>query len=276
MPVSPHAALSAATARLLRPLVRILLRHGISYATFADIAKRVYVDIATEEFTLPGRKQSVSRVSLLTGLTRKEVKRLQELTPASDAETEERHNRAARVIGGWLRDPDYSDDEGAPLAIALEDGEISFAALVRRYSGDVPARAVLDELQRVGAVERTPDGRVRLLARAYIPLASEVDKLYLLGADTAALIRTIDHNLDPGTGMPLFQRKVAYDNLPDEALEAFRALAGQHGEDLLIELNDWLARHDRDTNPQAQGRGRNRAGLGIYYFEATFEDEERE
>ena len=105
------------------------------------------------------------------------------------------------------------------------------------------------------------------MSHAYIPQESEVDKLYILGADTSALISTIDHNLDPAIERKYFQRKVRYDNLPDEALPAFRALSAEKAQKLLEEFNVWLAKHDRDINPSVDGTGRNSAGLGIYYFE---------
>ena len=69
-------ALSAALVRMLRPLVRLLLRRGVSFKAFSDLLRWLYVDVAIEEFGLSGRKQSVSRVSVVTGLTRKEVSRL--------------------------------------------------------------------------------------------------------------------------------------------------------------------------------------------------------
>ncbi len=260
-------ALSAAVLRILRPLVRILLRHGVSYGSFADLAKWVYVDIATREFTMPGRKQSVSRVSVITGLTRKEVNRVQQLPRPDDETTAETYNRAARVIGGWLHDVDFLDSQQQPAPLAFENGPNAFTELVKRYSGDVPARAILDELLRVGAVEREEDGRIKLVAHAYIPAGSEVDKLHILGTDAGALISTIDHNITPDIAVPFFQRKVAYDNLPDEALAAFRALSADKAQALIAQLNDWLAEHDRDTNPKAEGSGRNTAGIGIFYFE---------
>ncbi len=260
-------ALSAAVLRILRPLVRILLRHGVSYGTFADLAKWVYVDIATREFAIPGRKQSVSRVSVITGLTRKEVNRVQQLPRPEDQAAAETYNRAARVVGGWLRDADFLDAQQQPALLHFEDGSDSFSELVKRYSGDVPARAVLDELLRVGAVARADDGRIELLAHAYIPAGSEIDKLHILGTDAGALIATIDHNLTPEESLPFFQRKVAYDNLPDEALPQFRELSREKAQALLEQLNEWLAEHDRDTNPEAEGSGRNQAGIGIYYFE---------
>lgn len=274
MPASPQAILSAAVARLLQPLVRLLLRHGVSYGTFADIAKQVFVKVATEEFALKGRKQSVSRVSLLTGLTRKEVARINELPPPTDRKIEEQHNRAARVIGGWLRDPDFLDSEGAPLALPIDKGKHSFTELVRRHSGDVPVRAVLDELLRVGAVEKIKPSLIRLRTRGYVPQASEADKLHMLGTDVGALIATIDHNLDPECEQPLLQRKVVYDNLPDEILDALRRRAARQGQELLLALNDWIAEHDRDANPDVKGTGRNRAGVGIFYFEAPVKPED--
>lgn len=266
-------ALSAAVIRLLRPLVRILLRHGVSYGTFTDFAKWVYVDVASREFAIDGRKQSVSRVSVITGLSRKEVTRVQQLPRPQDQIEAENYNRAARVIGGWLRDREFIDAQGLPLDIALEGEAPSFNALVKRHSGDMPARAILDELIRVEAVERLDNGQVRLMANAYIPKGGEADKLHIMGTDAAALIATIDHNLQ-NNGAPRFQRKVSYDNIPDEALEAFRALSGEQAQALLVKLNEWLAERDLDSNPKAKGSGRNTVGLGIYYFEAPYRDEE--
>jgi len=267
-------ALSAAILRILKPLVRILLRHGISYNTFAELAKWAYIDVATREFPLPGRKQTTSRVSILTGLTRKEVKRISELKHPEDQASAERYNRAARVIAAWQREGEFLESDGQPKALPIAGEEASFTELVRRYSGDIPVRAIKDELLRVGAVEELPDGRLRLLARAYIPKKSEKDKIHILGTDVAFLISTIDHNLQTQVSEPFFQRKVAYDNLPQEILPQFRLLAAKKAQNLLEKLDKWLAQHDRDTNPEIKGTGRNRAGLGIYYFEEPCAEEE--
>lgn len=260
------AAISSAVYILLRPLVRILLRNGIPYGSFAEIAKKVYVDVATTEFRLAGRKQSKSRVSILTGLSRKEVLRVATLPEQDDAGAAERYNRAARVIGGWVRDRDFSGEAGSPAVLPFEGEGPSFSRLVKRFSGDAPARAVLDELLRVGAVERTEDGRVRLIGRSYVPRTGDVDKIGILGSDVGDLIATIDHNIRrPGDAV--IQRKVCYDNLPEEALPGLRELAKGKGQDLLEWLDRWLSERDRDTNPAVSGTGRRRAGVGIYYFE---------
>ncbi len=266
-------ALLAAVIRLLRPLVRILLREGISYKTFVDLVKWVYVDVAMEEFGIEGRKQSISRVSVITGLSRKEVLRVRRLERPDDSASTERYNRAARVIAGWRRDKDFLDAKGRPASLPMSGRGATFTGLVRRFSGDVPVRALLDELIRIGAVKRLRNDRIRLLARVYVPEGSDVDKLQILGTDVSYLIATIDHNLQHGDSIPFFQRKVFYDNVPDEALPKFRRLSTKKAQRLLEQLDRWLAEHDRDINSSVEGSGRNRTGLGIYYIEEPDEDE---
>src|SRR5262249_39633778 len=147
------------------------------------------------------------------------------------------------VLTGWLRDPEFCDAEGRPRELA-DDGDKGFAGLVRRYSGDVPARAVLDELLRVGAVHRPTVQTIELVSRAYVPVASVSDKLAILGADVGDLIAPIDHNIEPGVEAPRFQRKVMYHRIPAEALPALRKLSATHAQALLERLDRWLQGHD--------------------------------
>jgi hypothetical protein len=265
--------LSTAVSRILRALIRALLRHGVSYHAFADLAKWIYVDMAmdTDEFGVAGRKQSISRAAVLTGLSRKEVVRVSRLPRPADHANAKKPNRAARVITAWLREPDFLDGD-EPAVLPIEGNGATFSELVRRYSGDVTAGAVLYELTRVGAVERLQDGRVRLVTHAYIPQISDPDMLRIFGTDVSDLVSTIDHNLNPDTSQqPWFQRKVVFDNLPDNVLPEFRDLSAKQAQSLLEMWAHWLARHDRDVNPSVEGTGRNRAGIGIYYFEELSE-----
>lgn len=265
--------LSVALQRMLLPLVRILLRSGIPYGLFVDIAKQAYVEIASDEFNIPGRKQTVSRMAVITGLTRKEISRIKEISNVDATEVADRYNRAARVITGWVRDARFLDKRGKPRPLAIEGSSPSFSGLVREFSGDVPARAILDELVNVGAVERLKDGRIRLVTRAYVPRGSKADKLGILGTHVKHLITTIDHNVHEETG-PRFQREVQYDNLPVEVLKELREMNAKHSQTLLEKIDRWMARHDRDSNPDTQGTGRKRAGVGIYYFEEDYDEED--
>jgi Family of unknown function (DUF6502) len=266
-----NEALAQAMLRILHALARVLLRHGMPLPTFVDLAKRAYVNIALREFGIPGRLPSISRAALLSGLTRKEVQRLANAPEDLAGEGYAAHSRSARVVAGWVRDADFHAADGEPNELDVDGDAGSFAALVRRYGGDVPPRALLDELLRVGAVLRTTEGRLQLNARVYLPRASEVSKLMILGADVSFLINTIDHNLQDTADPPRFQRKVMYDNLPAEAVGEFRSLTQRHAQELIELLDGWLARHDRDVNPAVRGTGRVRAGVGIFAFEEALE-----
>lgn len=260
--------LTEAVRKVLRPLVRILLRNGIAYGDVAEEVRRVYTEIAMAEFQVPGRKPSVSRTATITGLTRKEVARLVEVME-NDTEFSglAPQNRAAQVVAGWVRDPDYQDGRGEPRPLSMDDTGGGFPALVKRYSGDMTARAVLDELERVGAARRLDDGRVVLVSRSYIPAHDDAAKIEILGTDAHYLMETIRHNLDHEGEAARYQRKVLYDNLPEEYVERFRVEAARRCQELLEQFDHELAEQDRDINPDADGTGQRLAGVGIYYFE---------
>lgn len=267
-----------AVLKLLRPLVRILLRNGVSFQSFSDLAKWVYIDVADKEFGIKNRKQSISRISVVTGLSRKEILRVRKLAQPYDISSDQKYNRAARVIAGWRREKDFHDTKGKPAPLPITGPGISFSELVKRFSGDVPVRATLDELVRVGAVKQLDDGRISLIARSYIPESDEAVKLHILGKDVEHLISTIDHNLKVNLKLdpigPFFQREAAYDNLPDEILPEFRKQSSKKAQSLLEKIDKWLAQHDRDVTPSVKGKGRNHAGIGIYYFERPYSDED--
>lgn len=264
-------ALNAAIQRLLRPLVRVLLRQSVPFSAFEEIAKQVYVDVAMNDFAIPGKKPSISRASILTGLTRKDVQARVTAPPDMSGEGGEHYNRAARVLSAWTRHPDYQDGSGQPRALDI-DGAEGFATLVRRHSGDMPARAVLDELLRVGAVRKREDGRYEPVARAYVPQRSVIEKIGILGSDVADLIGTIDHNIEFGSEDPRYQRKVMYHSIDVDALPAFRKLSATQAQALLERMDRWLAA--RDVEPGHEHRPHRRVGLGIYYFEAPVEPDE--
>ena len=271
----PLQALSASTLQLLRPLVTILLRNNVSHRTFAELAKLVYVEVASAAFGIPGKKQTTSRIAILTGLTRKETQRLLAQPADTEPVSAEEYHRASRVITGWVRDPDFGDGKGHPHPLRMEGKRASFSTLVKRYSGDIPVRAMVDELLRVGAVKQLKDGRICLLSRGYIPQKGPVEKLQVLGSDTADLIMTIDHNLYQKPTKPRFQRKVMYDNVSVEAAREFQTLAAAQGQELLESIDRWLSHRDRDVNPASKGTGRVRVGIGIYHFEEQLDSDRK-
>ena len=142
--------LTNAVSQILRPLARILLRNGIACGSLEEMVRKAYVDEAFAQAQRTGAKATISSVSAETGLSRKEVKRLTELELSDSTNTEQKYNRAIRVISGWLNDPRFAYEEGNPKALALDSSPHSdngtFANLVKHYSGDIPTRAMLNLL----------------------------------------------------------------------------------------------------------------------------------
>lgn len=266
---NPANPLLGAVARLLRPLARVLIARGITYDGFAEAAKRAFMQAAEQDFALAGKRQTGSRISVLTGLTRKEVARLQADGVTRHVADERKLNRAAKVVSGWVRQ--YGRRGEAKMRLPIDGARGSFAALVRRYSGDMPVQAVLDELLRTGTVSKEANGEVRLLNRTYLAANDKIDRIVMLGTDVADLIACIGHNLNAKPDQAYFQRKTTYNNLPPAALPEVRATLAIDGQKFLEHFDLLLARNDRDTGANADsGFGRMRAVVGMYYYQEDF------
>lgn len=267
--MSQNTVLFAAIKKLLKPLVRIMLKNGILYGALLDIIKPIYVEVAAEDIDASGKKQTKSRISTVTGIPRKEVQRLLEQGDVDDVWAFERYNRAARVVSGWVRDPRFSDRQQQPSILPYDDKSPSFVELVAAFSGDIPARTILDELVEAQVVEELENGNLQLVKRAYIPSSVESEKLGILGRDVAGLIGTIDHNIYQKDDAAYFQRKVFYDNLPEEFIPELKAFIEEKAQTLMEQMDHKMSANDRDTNPAIKGSGRKAVGIGVYYFEET-------
>lgn len=213
--------------RVLRPLVRILLRNGMSCQEFTEIARWAYVDVAMREgeFALKNRsKQFKSRAAVITGLSRKEVLRLMEYKDAAALEDLPPYNRAARVLTGWTENPLFCVKKDKPRMLPIRDGENSFHDLVRLYSGDVPPRAVLDELRRCGAVEIVNGDSVRLKRFAYFPQTGSTDELDIVETSAGDLLDTLEYNTRHSAkeGEGRVYRQAFSTRLPESAIDEVR------------------------------------------------------
>jgi len=266
-PYNVKQALLAAYRHLLTPLVRVLLRNGISYLEFAEVARQVFVDVAARDFTLPKRKISLSRIAIMTGLSRKEAARLAREGKNKKALISSIFNRVTRVLQGWYTDPDFTGPYGVPLDLQFDESarKVSFSELVRRYSGDMPARAMLDELLRVGAARiEGESGLIRVLSRSYIPEKLDAENVRHFGSQVRCFVDTLDFNMRkaaPGRGR--FERIVfADEGLIPEDVEEFDSFLRERGQQLLIELDDWLAARPRPK----EGEPSVHTGVGVYHY----------
>ncbi|MDH5326151.1 MAG: DUF6502 family protein [Gammaproteobacteria bacterium] len=253
-----------ALQHILNPLVKLLLRFGITYSAFSELAKKSYFEVAKTEFAIAGRKQTSSRISTLTGLSRKEVARLENLPPSDSLDTS-KINRAARVISAWMRDKAYLNKDNSPADLPFE-GDTSFSSLVKSYSGDITARTIADELIRVDAISTTATGLIHLNNRAYIANNNEIERLTILGSDVSDLIDTIDHNLKQ-IDSPRFQRKVSYNFIPEADLETLKHVLSERNQQYLESVDNLLAKYAIPKSNASKHKRYARIGIGIYYFE---------
>jgi len=261
-----HALLKA-TLKILKPLVKILMRFEISHAEFSEIAKQAYVDVAYEKFSIPSRKTTYSRVAVLTGLSRKDVMRIAEFKEGDLPELKKASpNRVARVVSGWLRDADFCDENDKPKSIPLKGASGSFEQLVGRYGGDITHGAILEELQRVGAVKLKANQTVELVHHTYIPDDNQMQKIDIFSTSVADLITTGVHNVENNKNNARFQRQVIYYTIPESLAEEFIKYSNEKSSDLLLDYNRWLGRKKKRKSPQP-GEATKRLGVGIYYFE---------
>lgn len=261
MDIDIQQALHQTALKLLRPLVRVLINHGVSHGAFAELSRQAFVEEGFSHMARSGNRPTVSGVAALTGLSRKEVKRLNETEDALGAAAL-RRSRAIRVISGWTNDPEFNVN-GEPTSLPLEGIKASFAELVKRYSGDVTPVAMLSLLQQSGNV-RVDDGCAFLEKKAFIPMATPVDLLNILGTDASELIETISHNMVAEPADRLFQRKVSNALVRKSILPEFRNLSNQRSQELLEEYDAWLSEHEAQGDSEAAY-----VAVGIYYVEHT-------
>jgi len=132
-----------AVRQALIPLIKVMLKNHISHDEFSELAKHVFISVVQECHTLPNRKNSYARIAILTGLHLKEVK---QMLQAPCCTNNGRPNRAVRVVQGWSTDPEFLDIRDQPKPLEIDRGDCSFRRLVKRYSGDISAKAMIDEL----------------------------------------------------------------------------------------------------------------------------------
>ncbi len=273
---SVKQALLAAFRVLMGPLVRILLRQGISYAEFSEVAKAVYVEVALKDFKVSGRKATRTRIAVMTGLTRKEVKRVIDEAVKERFELKTSFNRLGRVLVGWHTDANFTGPYGMPLELQYETGnpnEPTFSVLVRRHSGDMSPRSILDELVRVGAIRETEVGWFRVMRREYIPEAQGAHTFERTGVVVRNFVNTVEFNmtkLAPGKGR--FERHVtADDGIRREDLPKFDHYLRERCQVLLEEIDNWLAGLPK-PDPK-KGDEVIHTGIGIYHYMSHEADE---
>jgi hypothetical protein len=247
---------------LLRPVAALIMKCGITWKEFADLAKPVFVRVASEQFGIRGRPTNISRVSILTGISRKEVARQRKLLAAAGGLTSTKTNDASRLLSGWHQDPAYQDANGIPLPL-IERGPIpSFESLFRSYGGDTPHQTLLKELKAAGSIAAGDDGKLVAQRRYHMPAAMSEENIRLFGSNLFDHAMTLERNVTSRKDKRRFEGFADDAQIRPAAAEEFRRFVDERGQKFLEEIDDWLSRHrvterDIDCVPI-------RLGVGVY------------
>lgn len=260
----PPEALVRALRRLLRPLVRLLLAQGVTYPWLGRLLKSLFVEVAVADFGLDGKPPTDSRISLLTGVHRKDVKRLR-AAESDVVNIPESVSLGAHLVAVWTGKARYLDARGRPLPLPrlAAGAEPSFEELVGSVSKDIRARVVLDEWLRLGAARLDEQDRVCLNFEAFVPDKGFDEKAFFLGQNLHDHIAAAGHNLLGGKP-PFLERSVYYDDLPPQAAQILAQLAEQTGMAALQAVNrKAMALQDPESGA---GKTTRRINFGIYYY----------
>ena len=261
----PSDGLVTSLRRILEPLARLLIARSLTFPWAANVLRGVYVDVALREFPVGGKRQTDSRITLLTGVHRKDVKRLR-AHPRGGARPPRAASLGTQLIARWTALPEYLDARGAPRPLARlgTAGERhSFESLVRSLNTDIRPRVVLDEWLRLGLVRVDENDRVCLDARAFIPPEGSDEMAYFFGRNLHDHLAGAVHNM-LGEAPPFLDRSVNYNNLSPAAVSELTELGRRRAMEVLQEINARaLQLQQRDAR---QSGASWRFNLGIYLF----------
>ena len=253
---------------LMRPIIRLILRNGLMYRDFMQICKHLYVEIASQEYGVKGRQTNISRVALLTGLDRKEVKRVRGLLEENEPQNiPEQHSadRISRILTGWHRDSAYSTQD-LPKVLPIDGDEASFSSLVRKYGSDVPATTMLKEFIRVGVVEQEGN-TVRALKSYYIPDTENLNAIHRMGNVIGDITSTLYHNFyrdNPDDTQAHFERCATNLEIDPANVTLFHEYLNDKGQKFLEDIDGWLSEHEVKDKGSVD---KIRLGVGAYWIQ---------
>jgi hypothetical protein len=271
-----RAVYLAAFRNLMLPLVRMAMRHGLAHDDLHEALRRSMAECAKDLH--PGAEKSAAQLSILTGIPRPQAERIKATLAVGAAEELSNLTLIGRLLVGWQRD--FVGPYGIPLELPMQPGEHSFPDLVRRFGGKASPPEVLEHLKRVGVVEMTQGGKVRLTNRPYITGRLRPEAVERMSWVIHDLAETLDFNLNPSREGPArFERRMyTHDALSGTALEAFRELAKEEGQAFLAKLDNWLDEQQKeirkrrrltgvDSTSMADASNAKHVGIGVYWFE---------
>lgn len=264
-PASP--LLPARILRLvLRPIAGFCLRHAVKIQDLIEGLKVELIGAAKQDLARRGAKITPSRLSVLTGIRRREIARLEEI----EAETAAPRNLVTRVIALWQQDAQFLTKEERPRVLSLHPQRNEFADLVHKASKELYPATVLFELERLGAVTRTPAG-VKLNVQNYVPEGDALKGFQFVSQHLADLLDAGAQNIFTRPEIPHHQLYTEYDRVRPAQAAQLRAWFLREGHALHLRLRKRIGRYDQDVNPDPAFHGK---GVRVAFGSFSFIDED--
>lgn len=261
--IEPSPALVKAVKRVLFSFVRLLLKVGITFPQLSEMLKEIYIDVADRYFRLDGKEQTQTRLSFLTGVHRKDVKRIK--SSPENREEPENVSVGVRLVSLWLTRSKYLDAMGRPLVLPLKSKKsASFESLVKTIcKQDIRSRVILDEWLSLGIITLTGEKKVKLCTDAFIPQKGLDEKSFFFGQNISDHLNAASNNLLTDSP-PFLERCVYYDDLSEESVNELQALSQKYGMELLVKLNERASQlKQQDIN---KDDSKHRINVGVYLY----------
>jgi hypothetical protein len=261
-----RAHLIHAFRKVLRPLVKILIRAGVRYDEFAEVIKGVFIESAIRDGLGRAGPLTRSRVALVTGITRGDVDRFVDNESLLAAPPPTHATTLTEVLHLWNTDPRYLGPFGVPLEIDFENTpDRCFVDLVERVDPKADPGLILEELRRSGVVVASGEQFFKVLSRTYVmPEAMSPVMLEHLGKTLTNLAETLEFNMGDPDAPKRLERTVFADNgLEESSIPAFEKFARARVQQLIVDLDDWLARYGRVLDVAAP---RVATGISIFHY----------
>ncbi|MBE9559269.1 MAG: hypothetical protein IMF15_00705 [Proteobacteria bacterium] len=266
-----QAALVKAVNMLCKPLIRLLIEKGITFPQFRELMKELYVEVADEQFSLDDKKPSDSRIFVLTGIHRKDIKRIRQQNETQSQPIISSASLSGEIIARWSSMAEYLDNKGKPSQL-LKSGkgkEAGFDQLVSSVNKDVRPRVILEEWLRLNIV-RLKDDYVVLNKSAFVTNKEFKEMAYYLGHNVHDHIASCVNNILE-EDEPMLERSVYYASLTETSVNKLKAIASKKGDDLLQHLNKQAIKlYDADKH---KDDATHRMRLGVYWYQAQLEQD---
>ncbi|MEM7058872.1 MAG: DUF6502 family protein [Pseudomonadota bacterium] len=248
---------------LLRPLIRAMIAQGMTAPALYRIIKRLYVEVAEQDFKLPTERQTDSRISMLTGVHRRDVRDFRGSDPTADDAAKEKVTTIASVLGHWMANPDARGADGRPTPLPRSgDAGLNFESLVRMVSKDIRPRTVLDELLRQDLVH-VEDGVVHLKTDAFLGPADPDQRVHFFAENVGDHIAAAVDNLladDPR----FMERAVFYNRLTSGSVDQIEEQARDKASTILQTVNEMA--NDLQAQDLDNQDGTQRFRFGVFFY----------